>query len=107
MPSINDSRKKVTTKIPSIPGSEVVLWDELTVGDAEQVEKIEGKMNQGVKTAELLICSWNLDEPVTPENVRKLSVKDFEHLIGATKLGKDALKSMEDRAEEDRQKKTA
>jgi len=107
MPSLNDSRKVVTTDIPSIPGSEVEMWDELTVGDAEQVEKVEGKMKQGIKTAELLIKSWNLEEPPTPENVRKLSVKDFEHLLGATKLGKDALKSVEDRQEEDRQKKTA
>lgn len=107
MPSINDSRKTVPTTIPSIPGSEVIMWDELTVGDAEQVEMIEGKMKQGVKTAELLIKSWNLDEPPTPENVRKLSTKDFEHLLSVTKLGKDAIKSMEDSEEENRQKKTA
>lgn len=106
MPSINDSRKTVTTNIPSIPGSVVEMWDELTVGDAEIVERIESNMAKGVKTAELLIKSWNLEEPVTPENVRRLSTKDFEHLMGATKMGKDAMKSIEDQQEVSRQKKT-
>ena len=106
MPSINDGRKVIKTIIPSIPGSEVELWDSLTVGDSEKIQALETDTAKGISTMVCLIKSWNLDEPCNEENVKKLSANDFEALIMATGLA-DQLKKKQEEIEDDQvEKKT-
>jgi len=106
MPSINDGRKIIKTTIPSIPGSEVELWDSLTVGDSERIQAIEGDTAKGIATMTCLIKSWNLDEPCTEENVKKLTPSDFEALIMATGLADQLKKKQEDIEDDQVEKKT-
>lgn len=107
MPSINDSRKTVTTTIPSIPGSEIVLWDSLNIGDAEKIEALESDTAKGMLTMICLIKSWNLDEPLNEENIKKLSLSDFDTLLSKTSYGEQIAKTTEEREEEAQEKKTA
>lgn len=88
MPSLNDSRKTVKTKIPSIEGSEVVLWDELTAGDAERISNEATDTAKGLMTLFCLIESWNLDEPLTMDNLKKLKLEDFTGLMNSTSYAK-------------------
>lgn len=103
MPSINDSRKQVKATLPSIKGSEVTLWDELTVGDAEAVQEGGSDMERGIVTVFRLIKEWNLEEELTLDNVKKLSIDDFSAILKATKLGS----KIEDQEDEKLEKKTA
>lgn len=105
MPSINDSRKIIKSNIPSIAGSEVELWDSMTVGDAERVEGGASETAKGLAVFMALVKSWNLDEPCNEENLKKLSIEDMQYLIGLTSYGDRMRKSAEDMEDEDLEKK--
>jgi hypothetical protein len=107
MPSISDSRKIITTSIPSIPDSEVVLWDSLTMGDAEAISTIEDNTGKGIRALFSLVKSWNLDEKLTPDNFKKLSMTDFQFLLEQTSFWKDSQKKLEELEDEKAEKKTA
>lgn len=106
MPSINDSRKTITATIPSIPGSSVELWDTLTVGDSEKIHGEENKVTQGLMSVFCLLKSWNLDEELTFENLKKIGLDDFQALIGKTTYGKSLKMSAEEREDIEVEKKS-
>jgi hypothetical protein len=106
MPSINDSRKIIKSNIPSIAGSEVEIWDSLTVGDAERIENANSTMNKGMMTFVCLVKSWNLDEECNEENLKKLSIEDMNHLIGLTSYGDKVKKTLEEQEDEKIEKKS-
>lgn len=86
MPSIKDSRKIIKTTAPSIEGSEVILYDDLTGGDATRISSL-GALSPQEKSQQILLSlikSWNLDEELNLESVGLLSIDDTQHLLEQT-----------------------
>lgn len=106
MPSITDGRKQIVTSLPSIEGSSITLWDNLTMGDAAAIRDIDEESAQGIKTIHALIKEWNLDEPLTVENVGKMTPDDFSFLLEQTELGKKAKMAQEEKEDAAFEKKT-
>lgn len=106
MPSLNDSRKIIKTSIHGIDGSEVELWDTLTVGDSERVQLIEDNMGKGIEALLCLIKWWNLDDPINSESIRKLNTTQFEKLIEQTAFYQEGKKKAEQLEDEKVEKKT-
>jgi hypothetical protein len=107
MPSINDSRKIIKSNIPSIKGSEIEMWDSMTVGDAERVDAGGSETAKGLAVFVALVKSWNLDEPCDESNLKKLSIEDMQYLIGLTSYGERLKKHADVLEDEDLEKKKA
>jgi hypothetical protein len=109
----DNNRLTVTTHIPSIEGSEIVLYDELTVGDQEQIQSMQNKGSIGAlsEVIKMLIKSWNLtkeDETpleVTAEIIKSFTSSDITHLLKSTKQGQEFLKTAEEVQEDTLKKK--
>lgn len=104
-PSLNDGRKIIETTIEGIPGSKVVLWDSLTIGDTEKIMEVEGDSKRGIETLRCLIKEWNLDEELSSQSIRQLDVSCIEALLGKTSLGKKGKLSVEEKEEEEEAEK--
>jgi len=105
MPSINDSRKVIETSIPSIPDSKIELWDSLTMGDTEKISAENDEIKRGMLSVFCLIKSWNFEEPLTLENVKKLKESDFVYLLKQTSYGANLSKALEELEDESTKKK--
>lgn len=93
MPSIKDSRKTIKTSIPSIEGSEVVLYNDLTGGDLTRIENLglQNAQTRAMQTLFSLLKSWNLDEELNFESVVSLELSDQLFLLEQTDFYKRGL----------------
>ena len=105
MPSLKDSRKTIKTSILDVEDSEVILWDEMTMGDFDDIRDTESAKERGGKAVLYHIKEWNLDEPLTLENVSLLTDRQANHLLEQTKWGRDLKKGREKLEEEVAEKK--
>lgn len=82
MPELKDFRKIETIELPSFPDSKIEVYDRLIFGDMLVIENIESDTEKNILMIARLIKSWNLTDdkevvlPVTPENIKKLPLKD-------------------------------
>lgn len=90
----SDTRKTKTIELPSFPGSEVVVYTELNIGQSRAISQATDNFERGLAAAKAAIKSWNmyLDEntplEVTEENLQKFPQTDllliFSTLVGKT-----------------------
>jgi len=84
-----DVREVHKMTLPSYPDSEIEYFDGLLTGQLNEINKIEGDDEKGIKTLEFFIKSWSFVDasekslPVTIENLKKLPLKDFLALMDA------------------------
>lgn len=89
----SDTRKTKTITLPSFPGSEVVVYTELNIGQQRAISNAADNFERGIRAAIASIKSWNmyLDETtpleVTEENLQKFPQDDVI-IIFATLAGK-------------------
>ena len=91
MPLIKEV-KKIKLNLPSIEEGWVEVKEELTIADIEKIAEVD--VNNGGKVASqlaVLITDWNLEDEkgkleITPENVRKLNMKDMLFILKSLKL---------------------
>ena len=105
MPSLNQSRKVLKVVIPGIEGGEAEVYDNLIVGDLEQLQEKTSK-ERIVFILKCLLKAWNLDEPVSEENIKKLDSEQYMAILKVTKFWQDAQKTVEEKQEEAFEKKT-
>jgi hypothetical protein len=108
MPSLNDSRKTVEVTIPNIPHGKVVIWDTPDALQMEKIECIDVKSNVA-RIGEILlilIISWNLEEELTLENIKRLTFDAQDSILLSTTFGQELKKKGEEILEEQREKKT-
>lgn len=85
----SDTRKTSTIELPSFPGSQVVVYNELNIGQQREVANAPTGFEQGLKTAEVAIKEWNLFEdentplPISIETFKRFPEKDMLVIFSA------------------------
>lgn len=97
--SLNDSRKVIESELPSITGSKVKFYDNLTIGELETVDGKNMDLAALVEVLKMLLIEWNLDEKITVENLKKLQVTDMNFIIEQTAFFKNAKKQLAEQEE--------
>ena len=88
-----DVRKTKTIELPSFPGSEVVVFTELNIGQQRFISNAGNDFERGMLAAQTAIKSWNLfQDENTPLEISQETFKQFSDrdmiMIFATIAGK-------------------
>ena len=81
-----DSRKTVEVELPSFPGSKVVIYSTLLIGDLEGIDT-KSADTLGLKSLPKLIKEWNftdekgVDLAINEENLKKMPATDVNVLV--------------------------
>lgn len=84
---LKDVRKSTAVELPSFPGSEIILWEDLLFGEVDKINKIKDDTEKGYAVLVDLIKDWNFyDEDgkkLVPDRevFMKLPVKDLTFLM--------------------------
>lgn len=82
--------QRTTTKINllTIPDAEIDVYDNFLAGDIEIIANEQNKATQSFLIVKQIIADWNLEDesgkklPITIENIKKLDITDFNHIVG-------------------------
>lgn len=90
-----DTRKTVSLELPSFPGSQVVVYTELNIGQQRAIANAVDNFDRGIAAAQVAIKEWNLfQDETTPleisvENLKRFPESDmmviFSAVTGKTK----------------------
>lgn len=88
-----DPRKTKKISIPSIPDSEVEIYDTLLWGDLEAIYTLEGSdLEKGRKSLAFLIKDWNLTDekeiklPIEEETFKLFTLEVINFLLANTEI---------------------
>lgn len=90
-----DTRKTVSLELPSFPGSQVIVYTELNIGQQRAIANATDNFDRGLAAAQVAIKEWNLfqDEntplEISTENLKRFPEGDmmviFSAVTGKTK----------------------
>lgn len=71
---VSDTRKKTTVELPSFPGSQVTIFQELQLGTVRSLNHISDPFEKAVEMMILSIEDWNLASQGTDGSITKMTI---------------------------------
>lgn len=91
---VSDTRKQTTVELPSFPGSQVTILQELNMGSVRALNHISDPFDKAIEMMIMSIKDWNLAEQsadgsvvkmaITKENIDKFPQSDVMVLLAAS-----------------------